>query len=312
MNLSLSVLLLAAVVAGSSFQSSGQENSAAQPAGAQARRLDFGSNQALTGWEITGGASTDANKSRQGKGGSLKIGPGAKALLKLRDQDQSGKVEFWVYDDGTQPENPKVSRVGSRWGLVQSDGKALAVGALYASYLGGNEGYTASAYAGASWFDQLFWLGVNRAPVGWHKWTFDFDPEAGLQVLHDDKEVNAIDSAKTSLKGFSAIAFWGDESIGKEQTIWVADLTVALGGPVKIIPASEADPYAPATVRAEAALRRPVAISTKDSVRVTPRLEALPLQESVSQYGITWTFEQPAHVGQFVNGDWYVVGTATV
>ena len=33
---------------------------------------------------------------------------------------------------------------------------------------------------------------------------------------------------------------------------------------------------------------------------------------SVTQYGITWTFENPARVGQFVNGDWYVVGAVTV
>ena len=40
--------------------------------------------------------------------------------------------------------------------------------------------------------------------------------------------------------------------------------------------------------------------------------EDLPLRRSVSQYGITWTFEKPAQVGQFVNGDWYVVGPVLV
>ena len=114
MNLSLSVILLAAVVAGSAVRSPGQENSPAQAAGAPAKHLDFGTSQDLAGWAITGEASVDPNKSREGKGGSLKIGPGAKALLKLRDQDQSGKVEFWVYDDGTRPENAKASRVGPR------------------------------------------------------------------------------------------------------------------------------------------------------------------------------------------------------
>jgi hypothetical protein len=44
----------------------------------------------------------------------------------------------------------------------------------------------------------------------------------------------------------------------------------------------------------------------------TPALADLPLQPSVTQYGITWTFAQPAHVGQFVNGDFYVVGPVTV
>lgn len=38
----------------------------------------------------------------------------------------------------------------------------------------------------------------------------------------------------------------------------------------------------------------------------------LPQKQSVSQYGITWTFDRPMPVGQFVNGDYYVVGPATV
>ena len=33
---------------------------------------------------------------------------------------------------------------------------------------------------------------------------------------------------------------------------------------------------------------------------------------SVTQYGITWTFDKPHQVGQFVNGDWWVVGPVTV
>jgi len=38
----------------------------------------------------------------------------------------------------------------------------------------------------------------------------------------------------------------------------------------------------------------------------------LPLLTSVSQYGITWTFDREAPCGQFVNGDWYVVGEVNV
>jgi hypothetical protein len=56
----------------------------------------------------------------------------------------------------------------------------------------------------------------------------------------------------------------------------------------------------------------PTVIYTKANAPATPKLEDLPLKESVSQYGITWTFEKPAHVGQFVNGDYYVVGPVTV
>ena len=55
-----------------------------------------------------------------------------------------------------------------------------------------------------------------------------------------------------------------------------------------------------------------VTIYTKDDAPVTPKLEDLPLKESVSQYGITWTFDKPSRVGQFVNGDWYVVGETTI
>ena len=53
-------------------------------------------------------------------------------------------------------------------------------------------------------------------------------------------------------------------------------------------------------------------VYTKDKPPATPKLADLPLKESLTQYGITWTFEQPARVGQFVNGDWYVVGPVTV
>ena len=95
-------------------------------------------------------------------------------MLPLRDSDAAGKVEFWIYDDGTKPEQVKAHHVGPRWGLIQGDEKVLAVGILYASYLGGDEGYTATACDGKDWFEQLFWLNVNRRPAGWHKWTLRF------------------------------------------------------------------------------------------------------------------------------------------
>lgn len=36
------------------------------------------------------------------------------------------------------------------------------------------------------------------------------------------------------------------------------------------------------------------------------------LRQSVSQYGITWEFDRPVQCGQFVNGDWWVIGPVTV
>ncbi len=274
-------------------------------------KYDFNTADALTGWTLASGAGIDLTRDRGGAGGSLKIGPGGSALLKLRAEDGSGKVELWVYDDGSKPQNPKAGRVGPRWGLVQSDGRVMAAGILYASYLGGDEGYTATASDGKTWFDQLFWLGINRAPPGWHKWTFDFDPEAGIRIFHDDKEVGPS-LEKANLKGFNAVEIWGDAGVENGQTIWVDDLSVVLGGPAHLITAVEADPYDDEAVAKFAASMPAPVIYNRDRPPRTPKLEELPLTESVSEYGMTWHFDPPARAGQFVNGDWYVVGPVTV
>ena len=305
-------LCVAAVAVLSATAWSEQQLAVSRSAGVQAKAFTFDGKEALAGWAITGNAAIDTTRGRGDGNSSLKVGPGGKAMLKLRESDESGKVEVWVYDDGTKPEDVKAGRLGPRWGLVQSDGKVLAVGILYASYLGGAEGYTATACDSRDWFDQLFWLGVNRAPAGWHKWTFDFDLEVGLQVFHNDRQVNAVDSRKTGLKGFSALAVWGDQDRGRNQTIWLADLSVTLGGPVSVPPIVEANPYENEAVAAEMTQSRPVIIYTKENAPATPKLEDLPLKGNVSQYGITWTFQKPARVGQFVNGDWYVVGPVTI
>ncbi|MEX0745949.1 MAG: hypothetical protein WD118_10155 [Phycisphaeraceae bacterium] len=53
-------------------------------------------------------------------------------------------------------------------------------------------------------------------------------------------------------------------------------------------------------------------IYTADNAPDAPAVDALEQVESITQYGITWTFEQPVRAGQFVTGDWYIVGPATV
>ena len=45
---------------------------------------------------------------------------------------------------------------------------------------------------------------------------------------------------------------------------------------------------------------------------LAPKHAAAAEAKSVSQYGITWTFDKPHRVGQFVTGDWWVVGPVTV
>jgi hypothetical protein len=272
-------------------------------------KYDFNSADTLSAWTLAGDAGIDSSKDRQGTGGSLKIGPGGSALLKLRSEDGSGKIELWVYDDGSKPENPKSGRVGPRWGLVQSDGRLLAAGIIYASYLGGDEGYTATASDGKDWFDQLFWLGINRAPAQWHKWTFDFDPEAGIRLFHDDKEVGpSLD--KANLKGFVSLEIWGDNGRENGQTIWVDDVSVVLGGPAHLITGTESDPYDDEAIAKFAAALSPIVIYTKTNPPLTPA--ALPSVNSVSEFGITWHFDRPTQAGQFINGDWYVVGPVTV
>lgn len=40
--------------------------------------------------------------------------------------------------------------------------------------------------------------------------------------------------------------------------------------------------------------------------------EPVEMQSSVTQFGITWTFDGPRPVGKFVTGDWWVVGPVTI
>jgi hypothetical protein len=231
------------------------------------RNISFENKESLMGWTLNGDVTLDPAHNHAGKGGALRVGPGGSALLELRAQDGGGKVEFWVYDDGTVPANPKDGRAGPRWGLVQADGKIIAPGILYASYLGGTEGYTASICTGKNWFDQLVWLGVNRAPAAWHEWTLDFDREEGLRILVDHKPVPAaIDSAKLGLKGFTSFAVWGDEGQDHPQSIWLAGLSITLSGPVTAGAApekkTEANPYSEAAIAVDllGAGRHPAAI----------------------------------------------------
>ncbi len=74
----------------------------------------------------------------------------------------------------------------------------------------------------------------------------------------------------------------------------------------------QVNPYDEKTLDADLSLHRSVVIYSRDNAPATPRLDDLPLRENVSQYGIAWAFERPARVGQFVNGDWYVIGPVTI
>ncbi|MEX0887677.1 MAG: hypothetical protein WD009_14690 [Phycisphaeraceae bacterium] len=51
---------------------------------------------------------------------------------------------------------------------------------------------------------------------------------------------------------------------------------------------------------------------TPDNAPDTPSLDQLERRDRISQHGITWTFDRPVPIGQFVNGDYYVIGPVTV
>jgi len=55
-----------------------------------------------------------------------------------------------------------------------------------------------------------------------------------------------------------------------------------------------------------------VKIYTKDAAPPTPKVEDLALTDTIICHGITWKLSEKARVGQFVNGDYYVVGPVTV
>ena len=213
----------------------------AASAQAEEKTVTFDNKDAIAAWAVTGDVSIDAGKTREGSdGGSLRVGPGGRAIWKLGGADLSGKVEFWVYEDGTAAAQPKQHGYGALWGLLNKDGRALVSGSIYASYLGGDKTYSIGEFdpgkSGEMPSHKCQYLGLNRT-VGWHKWTFNMDAEKGLTILVDDKDVNKptarFDWNKTQLGGIASIVFFGDGAKGGKQVLWANSLTVNLGEPMK-------------------------------------------------------------------------------
>ena len=241
-------------------------------------------------------------------------GPGGKAVLKLRENDASGKVEFWVYDDGTKPENAKALGVGPRWGLVQNDGKVLAVGILYASYLGGAEGYTATACDGKRLVRPAVLAGrepragrLAQVDVRLRRRGRPADPPQRRGAS------TAVDSGKTGLKGFSAIAVWGDSGKGQRANRLGGRPVGHAGRPGE----ARCPPARPIrTTRRPSPPTRPIvrpSLYTKDNAPAdaAARGPAAEGRASPSTASPGPSTSRPAS-GQFINGDWYVVGPVTV
>lgn len=222
----------------------------------------------------TKGDVTINAQEKQGGASALRLAPGAQAELKLRPADGSGHVEFWVFEGMNQPADPKVRRVGPRWGLKQADGRMLVVGQLFAPYLSGNLTYTASETADdKAWFSQVTYLGESRRAQGWHRWTFTMDPEKGLSIAVDGKDVNAarprFDWNKSKFGGLASVVFFGD-SATDGWPLWVDGLKATLGGPMAVAP-TPPPPPPPVVPESDPTAAKPATLTYKD-LTVHPRL----------------------------------------
>jgi hypothetical protein len=205
---------------------------------AREQTVTFGGQDSLAGWTITGDVTVDAAKKHVGPGSSLRLGPGGRAFRKLSDADLSGKVEFWTFEDGVVDPKPKEHGYGALWGLVSKDGKAVVAGAIYAPYLDGGESYAIGDFEPGDSKDlpsyKVQYVGLKRAGVGWHKWTFDLDPAKGLTISCDGQAITRFDWNLTRLTGIGSLAFFGAKN--SQQVLWIDELTITLGPLMKTKP----------------------------------------------------------------------------
>jgi|GEM_PF-394101 len=209
----------------------------------------------LKSWVIEGPVAMDASKPAPGGGASIKVGPAAKATLKLRDTDGSGKVSFAVYDDATVASPDKVKSVGPRWGTSESTGRNFLGSIMYAKFLQ-PEGSLCLFDTDPK--DKQAWLAMKflgpRGQAGWKKWELVFDPQAGLKVSVDGKAVpqKYFDWNTSKVSGFNGLVLYGDASPGATaQTIWVGDISYDLGPPMVMKPGNLPPPPPPALPQAK-------------------------------------------------------------
>ncbi|HET6384103.1 MAG TPA: hypothetical protein VFJ58_11990 [Armatimonadota bacterium] len=201
------------------------------------QQFNFDGGTVPASWKVSGGVTIDPNMNHgAGPGGSLKAPPGATAVLNVSDTDRVGKIDFWIYDDGSAPADPKAPRDGPTWGIQNADGTVETVGVLYAAYLSGGDSYAVGTSPdGKFLYRNVVYLGINRKK-GWHEWTFTFDNTRGWTLFYDGKDVNAnsprIIEDNVKARGFTSIRFAGDTGADHPQTLWVDDVTVDVTGPL--------------------------------------------------------------------------------
>ena len=194
----------------------------------------------LKNWTIEGIVEMDASKPAPSGAPSIKVAPGAIALLKLRDTDGSGKVTILMYDDGKVASPDKKKSMGPRWGTAESNGRVAVGAVMYARFLQPEGSY---CFLDADPKDKASWLNVHflapRGTPGWRKWEFEFDPAAGLKVSVDGKLLpqKYFDWNTSQVTGFNSLALFGDATPGEAaQTIWIGDINYELGPPMQVKP----------------------------------------------------------------------------
>lgn len=173
---------------------------------------------------------------------SIAVSPKAHAVLPLRTANDSGKVTFYVYDDGTLGVPGKARGVGPRWGIVQADGRVFVAGIMYAPRL---EADGSLALMDVDPADRGAFMNLKyasaRSPGRWQKWEFDFDPDTGLKLFIDDGLLSKqrFDWNLSKATGFTGLVLYGDMTDGA-QTLHVSGIKYTLGGPMKVRPTGAA------------------------------------------------------------------------
>lgn len=199
-------------------------------------------------WSIEGSVGLDPAKPGPDGKPSIRLGPKSKAVLKLRPEDGSGKVTFYVYDDGTVASPDRQKAVGPRWGFIQANGRVCVGGIMYARFFQpeGSLAVVETKLSKGDWNEMKF--AGARGAAGWKKWEFEYNPDTGLSISVEGKPVpqKYFDWDKTQATGFTGIVLLGDATAaGTPQTVWIGGLSYELGPPMKARPGSMAALPAP-------------------------------------------------------------------
>ncbi|MFG0250215.1 MAG: DUF4962 domain-containing protein [Phycisphaeraceae bacterium JB051] len=191
--------------------------------------LNFDTSSDIESVQRVGQPTLDQQQFHGDKGQSVKLAAGDELIIPVKMDNGQGSVSFWVYDDASASAHPKRRQAGPLWGVRDSQGNHVLVGAIYAPYLSGEKTYAAGSVnrklKRQPW-QQVQYLGINRQ-AKWRQWTMRFDQD-GLSILCDGKNVNAkrsrFNAAKVTLKGISHIVFLGDQTPDKNTVIWIDDV----------------------------------------------------------------------------------------